>query len=578
MWSLFWPGDLVLTIGVPLAAGLSLRSFTGVLAHEFGHFAQGLGMRFSYVIHSVNYWFARVVYQRDSWDEWLDEQTESEEGWVSLIAHIARLFVFLTRGILWLLMVLGHMISCGMARQMEFDADLHEIRTSGSANFETTSRRMTALSVAEAAVYNELRASWRDGKLADNLPILIVVKADEIAPEVQAKIDTGVDKGKTGWFDTHPSDAARIRRARKVDDPGVFCVGGAATQLFADFAGLSKSITLSHYRDLIGPEVTPKNLISTVDVTRRRDDARRCRDAADRFYFGCVSLRRPILLDGHSANFKLDEATARKKLAGARQGLKRHAKAIRDRHQRFRKSDNRLVELAVLETVIKAGKKVDAEKCGLSESTTQAVAAARIAAERDRRVVVDELIKIEEVLRTRTETALRMLSADSIAKRVRGIERLQRRTRDLLGSLSAVAGVSGTLGKLRQGMPGMQALAQILSDGGQDEERIRQALRLTESQHTHLTALRSMLVPIQYPFAHASGRIALSQYALAHLPERDDFGGVYAAADDALEAMDALYVRLLGEIAQICEAVEAAAGFAPTKVASAAPAAKPEAA
>ncbi|MBK7403224.1 MAG: M48 family metallopeptidase [Phycisphaerales bacterium] len=37
--------DLVLTIGLPLVAGLDLRQFTGVLAHEFGHFSQGGGMR-----------------------------------------------------------------------------------------------------------------------------------------------------------------------------------------------------------------------------------------------------------------------------------------------------------------------------------------------------------------------------------------------------------------------------------------------------------------------------------------------------------------------------------------------------
>jgi len=40
-----WSKDLVLTIGLPLASGLDLQQFAGVLAHEFGHFAQGAGMR-----------------------------------------------------------------------------------------------------------------------------------------------------------------------------------------------------------------------------------------------------------------------------------------------------------------------------------------------------------------------------------------------------------------------------------------------------------------------------------------------------------------------------------------------------
>ena len=33
-------GQFVLTVGAPLAAGLSAAGFAGVLAHEFGHFAQ----------------------------------------------------------------------------------------------------------------------------------------------------------------------------------------------------------------------------------------------------------------------------------------------------------------------------------------------------------------------------------------------------------------------------------------------------------------------------------------------------------------------------------------------------------
>jgi hypothetical protein len=42
---------LVLTIGLPLVAGLSIRELGGVIAHEFGHFAQGGGMRLTTTRH-----------------------------------------------------------------------------------------------------------------------------------------------------------------------------------------------------------------------------------------------------------------------------------------------------------------------------------------------------------------------------------------------------------------------------------------------------------------------------------------------------------------------------------------------
>lgn len=54
-WRGLFGGDLVLTVGAPLAAGLSLEQFAGVLAHEFGHFSQGMGMRMTYIVRSISH-------------------------------------------------------------------------------------------------------------------------------------------------------------------------------------------------------------------------------------------------------------------------------------------------------------------------------------------------------------------------------------------------------------------------------------------------------------------------------------------------------------------------------------------
>ena len=69
--SSLFSGKLALSIGLPLVSTMRLREFTGVLAHELGHFSQGAGMRFYYLTAMMNQWFQRVVYERDSWDEWL---------------------------------------------------------------------------------------------------------------------------------------------------------------------------------------------------------------------------------------------------------------------------------------------------------------------------------------------------------------------------------------------------------------------------------------------------------------------------------------------------------------------------
>src|SRR5213075_671827 len=104
----------------------------GVLAHEFGHFAQGAGMRLTYVIRKFNFWFARVVYERDSWDVKLEQASRGTDWRIAIVLHAARGCVWFTRRILWALMHAGHAISCFLLRQMEYDADSYEAKLAGS--------------------------------------------------------------------------------------------------------------------------------------------------------------------------------------------------------------------------------------------------------------------------------------------------------------------------------------------------------------------------------------------------------------------------------------------------------------
>jgi predicted Zn finger-like uncharacterized protein len=137
-------GDLVLTLGLPLVAGLSIQQLAGVVAHELGHFAQGTAMRLSYVVRSVNLWFARIVHERDDWDDAL-ERGCAKGDWFSIVLLFAQLCVWLTRCVLRLFLALGHGLSCFLMRQMEFDADRNETRLAGADAFADTSRQVMLL-------------------------------------------------------------------------------------------------------------------------------------------------------------------------------------------------------------------------------------------------------------------------------------------------------------------------------------------------------------------------------------------------------------------------------------------------
>jgi Zn-dependent protease with chaperone function len=261
LFSLFG-NDLVLTIGLPLVAGLNLRQFAGVMAHEFGHFTQGFGMRLSYVIRSINGWFARVVFERDAWDMWLTQWAEEAEDWrVLIVVNCARLGVWFARLLLHLLMLIGHGVSCFLLRQMEYDADSYEIKLAGSETFEASAKRLRVLAEALDRSYKDMRVTWnKRQRLPDDFPAFLLQQEAAMPHERRTRIEDRVGLATTGLFDTHPSDGDRIRRARQAGEPGVFHLEQPATTLFANFDAVAKQVTFLHYTDDIGLYCEPTDL------------------------------------------------------------------------------------------------------------------------------------------------------------------------------------------------------------------------------------------------------------------------------------------------------------------------------
>jgi len=183
--------DLVLTIGLPLVACQSLPQFTGVLAHEFGHLSQSVGMRAVYVIRRVNHWFARVVYERDQWDVRVERWTQAARKVHLLLAglgYAVKGMIWLGRRVLWALMWIGQVMSNVLLREMEFDADRHALRLVGEEAFGSALREVAVISVANDGAMHDLGGAWRGRRLADDLPSLVRANIAQLEPEVQRKI------------------------------------------------------------------------------------------------------------------------------------------------------------------------------------------------------------------------------------------------------------------------------------------------------------------------------------------------------------------------------------------------------
>lgn len=261
-FSSFFSHDLILTLGLPMIAGLTERQLVGVIAHEFGHFRQAAGMRLTYIIRSVNFWFARVVYERDALDETLASGSDSESMWINVMFACARAGVGISRGVLWVLMMIGHGLSGLLLRQMEYDADRCEIAVAGSADFVSTTVQFAVLGEIFSDIHRGMRKTWRSNlQLPDNLPVLMEYRALKFPAEKVAKVEGPLLQTKTGWFDTHPSAADRIAQAHRLNAPGEWPSDGPARDLFENFETLGRFVTLAHYEDDLEVPTQPDFLI-----------------------------------------------------------------------------------------------------------------------------------------------------------------------------------------------------------------------------------------------------------------------------------------------------------------------------
>lgn len=249
-WLSFFGNDLVVQLGLPLVAGMNTRQLAAVLAHELGHCSQFSGMRLTYVIDSIDGWFARVVYERDSWDVAFEEWASSvEDSRLSLIVACAGLAIWLSRKILALFMLIGHAASCFLSRQQEFHADSCAMAVAGSAGLESMLLRLQEQSVIQHLAYTGLNKIWRTRRLLpDSLPDFLEQFEQRLPQGFHDQARLTLLNQTCGLFATHPTAAQRIQKARQRDEPGVFALEKPARALINDFPGTSRLVTSQFYR------------------------------------------------------------------------------------------------------------------------------------------------------------------------------------------------------------------------------------------------------------------------------------------------------------------------------------------
>jgi Zn-dependent protease with chaperone function len=494
--------DLVLTIGLPLVDGMSLRQLTGVLAHELGHFAQGGGMRLSYIIRRVSHWFARVVYERDGFDITL-EDTSREGGSILLlvIGWAARACVWLTRRILWVLMAVGNVISCMLLRQMEYDADRYETRIAGSEQFEKTARRLIMLGVGQQIAMNDLGTFWQEKKLPDNFPRLVTVNAEMLDDESREKIWADRVAAKTGWFDTHPSDADRIKNALQENEAGLIQLDLPAEELFDNYDAVTSTVTREAYQNMLEIPVSAENLIPTRQLLDEQKKSAEIMVAFQRFFQGRATVDTPVFLSVGRIDAHADYDELKRSVESARSKIRQAPPEDLDSHrEQLRERLYRSLQLL---------------------HSPHVQAAAQVAGEE--------------------------LALEIVGQRVEFLCRLERQF--------------GKVEKLRNDFETMMSHLQEYEERKEDPKFQKEAVKLVSNCRMNLRAVTEALSGIAYPYEHADGDVNCGQFAVRVIPQGEDITGIIEISEDCLNRLYRLYFRVLSDLATVAERAEKLAGF-----------------
>ncbi|MCA8987395.1 MAG: M48 family metallopeptidase, partial [Planctomycetaceae bacterium] len=280
--------DLVLTIGLPLAAGMNVRQFSGVLAHEFGHFSQGYGMRLNMITMTINNWFIYAAYQRDAWDYRLEHWSKVLPFRLAILIWALRACIWVSRKFLGAICLVGHAISFYMLRQMEFDADRYEIRLSGTKNFKKSTERLSLIGIGFQMAINDIEELYNEERLPDNLPNFAVTSIPNIPSEFLEKMKKHQEEQQTAWHHTHPTDRERIAHAEKLDAEGSMRSDTGVDQLpasvlFHEFDKLCRASTTKFYEERLGTDFKKSCLRNTDALIKERDQDYEAGKALDRY-------------------------------------------------------------------------------------------------------------------------------------------------------------------------------------------------------------------------------------------------------------------------------------------------------
>ena len=248
-------GDLALTLGLPLAASLSVEQLASLVAGEVAPYRRRCGSGLMTLIGSINGWLWRSVYEPDRFDEWVNRATSRPGLHLGKLLWPLKGVRIVPQIVLFIPMFIGNTVAAGLVRRTQFDADRCQARLAGKDDFEPTQQRAAVAAFNWEGVLAELNFLRKEGQLPDNLPRQLQLRMIDVTPELTGVLMETVVKRQDRPFDSRPSDADRLAAIANEPAAGSVTCDLPAWHLFTKFDKLAGEITWEYYSAAYGKQL-----------------------------------------------------------------------------------------------------------------------------------------------------------------------------------------------------------------------------------------------------------------------------------------------------------------------------------
>lgn len=569
-----WKGRLELVLGLPLIGGLDLGQFAGVLAHELGHFRQGLGMRLVHVIRAHNHKFLQDS-ESENPNYRAGPRLSKSLGWKGLRLWTQPLLLFKLNVLIHVFMVkqfqkayarLGQTLTGILLQQMEFEADKTAIRLVGGETFASMVLEAKVLEASWVLANRSLSLALREGRLADDLPALVTAHTRVFIPEIRKKMERNLLSEKAPWYDTHPSLADRVRGARISLVRGMFHAKGKAQNLFHDFDALSKKATCDFYRQDFGDEFNPSRLVSTQSLISDQSEIQIGEAALSGYFLGLLSNLRPLWVDANdfcpAATFdqlKLEIIKARKIVS--QEFFK--AKVL---HEKYSSIDQKILEVSQGEALLRASFMIEPADFQLTQNSISSALLTFSTLQGEQRLIGQELQLFETAMKARLTAMASLSILPEVRMLLSETEKEQQVFTSALPCLLALKNIYTTIMLIRQKVHAFVILLENFEGNERSTDLQMELRKMTVTLQHHLHQVRERTKDISYPFHDADFPVSLSDYLVKKLPSEKDYLENCEVAEETLGLYFALYFRILGQWAMLAGRVEGALELGPLEI------------